>query len=211
MASGWRNGWIYWIKCITILGHNNIIGWRVRQAVRFHLDSFHGLLHCVKDRQVKVHGAPFACSHSSHLKGFSVKKLTILCKRRLIFTIFVPYSMACLEWKVPCFPVKPWQTWLGLCNLFYNLEQSMNNDSLLFSFLPCTCSGKHDFYKMVVAFWTEWWRCRKIFTWQMTLLSLVSNMFGRVCRRNGITKYLGNGKGWQYFDPFTRKILKSTI
>ncbi len=24
-------------------------------------------------------------------------------------TIFVPYSMACSEWKVPCEPVKPWQ------------------------------------------------------------------------------------------------------
>ena len=24
-------------------------------------------------------------------------------------TMLVPYSMACFEWKVPCFPVKPWQ------------------------------------------------------------------------------------------------------
>ena len=24
-------------------------------------------------------------------------------------TIRVPYSMACCEWKVPCFPVNPWQ------------------------------------------------------------------------------------------------------
>ncbi len=24
-------------------------------------------------------------------------------------TMFVPYSMACLEWNVPCLPVKPWQ------------------------------------------------------------------------------------------------------
>ena len=24
-------------------------------------------------------------------------------------TMLVPYSMACLEWNVPCLPVKPWQ------------------------------------------------------------------------------------------------------
>merc|ERR1719234_1388741 len=48
-------------------------------------------------------------------------------------TIFVPYSMACLEWKVPCFPVKPWQ---------------------------------------------------------MTLLSAVSNMFGRVCVQQLLTPFL---------------------
>lgn len=35
-------------------------------------------------------------------------------------TMFVPYSIACLLWKVPCLPVKPWQitlVWLPILRL----------------------------------------------------------------------------------------------
>ena len=70
----------------------------------FYLDSFHCLFHSVEDGQIEVRGASLPCSHSSHLSGRDQ-----IGKRKFVHTMFVPYSIACLEWKVPCFPVKPWQ------------------------------------------------------------------------------------------------------
>ena len=111
-------------------------------------------------------------------------------KRRLIFTIFVPYSMACLEWKVPCFPVNPWQTLIRslqhIVISFRNKDEQRLSSLLTFArhilwqtFTKCFDWMSDEDAERFVSI---------IFTWQMTLLSLVSNMFGRVCRRNGITR-----------------------
>ena len=36
------------------------------------------------------------------------------CKKYFVVTMFVPYSIACLEWNVPCLPVNPYRKILGI-------------------------------------------------------------------------------------------------
>merc|ERR1712037_267845 len=57
-------GWWMWPGMMPILQAPGAM--MPGQLGPMRLDSFHGLLHSVKDRQVEVHGASLACSHSSN-------------------------------------------------------------------------------------------------------------------------------------------------